>query len=238
MMSTTKPLTLLLEDDDDLASIIEAHLKRTGFAVRRARDISSADEWATREVLDIAIIDRNLPDGDGLELCRQLRKQQPKAGIIMLTCLGETNDRIMGLNAGADDYIAKPFNVDELMARVASVMRRTASSSQGEEAEIVERGALYINKTERTAKFRGGELDLSPTEFDLLTFLAENPGKAFSRSELLTRVWRYSLAGYEHTVNAHIGKLRAKLGDDPYNPRYIVTVWKVGYRFDGTEDTA
>jgi len=232
-MNTPKPLTLLLEDDEDLATIIESHLKRSGFAVRRARDIACAEEWVSREMLDIAIIDRNLPDGDGLEICRVLRSQQPKTGIIMLTCLGETSDRIMGLTAGADDYVAKPFDIEELMARVNSVLRRTGSSALGNDIEIIERGDLLINKTERTAKFRGSDLELSPTEFDLLTFLAEHPGKAFSRSELLTQVWRYSLPGYEHTVNAHIGKLRAKLGDDPYNPKYIVTVWKIGYRFDG-----
>jgi DNA-binding response OmpR family regulator len=226
-----KPVSLIIEDDPDLADLLETQLRRHGFAVRRAPDLGRAHAWLEHDPVDVAVIDRNLPDGDGLELCKHLRSTHPSTGIIMLTCRGDIADRIGGLHAGADDYVAKPFSIEELMARVQSVVRRAKGSPATTSNDTVTFGDLVINPVNRVALFRGVELSLTATEFDLLLFLARNPGRAFSRSELLKTVWGYTLSGYEHTVNTHITRLRAKLQEDVTQPRYILTVWAVGYKF-------
>lgn len=230
-MSTTKPIALLVEDDVDLAQLLCSHLREEGILVTLAHDGAEAFERLRELHFTIAILDRNLPDLDGVELCKHIRKTSPTTGVILLTCIGQTSERVRGLNAGADDYIAKPFSIDELLARTQSVIRRATSNEKTPPLNEIHAGELSISKITRNVLFKGEKLELTETEFDLLVFLAENPGVKFSRTELLHNVWGYTSSGYEHTINTRINRLRMKLKEDTANPSYIITVWGVGYKF-------
>ena len=173
------------------------------------------------------VLDLGLPGIDGLEVARTLRRER-ETPIIMLTARIEDTDKIVGLELGADDYMTKPFNPRELVARVRAVLRRTSGVAPA--AEVLRAGALVLDTGGHQASLEGRPLDLTPTEFELLAVLLQNPGRAFTRLELLDRVQGDAYEGYERTVDAHVKNLRAKLGDDPRHPRYVQTVFGVGYK--------
>lgn len=230
---------LLLEDDKDLAELVDIHLKDAGFHVTHAGNAQEACSLIDGAEFSVAILDRNLPDRDGLEVCRHIRSQRRPMSVIMLTCRSDEVDRIVGLEVGADDYVTKPFSVKELVARVRAVLRRHALPVVLEDKEPsphVTRGELEINKVTRKVLLRGQPVTLTTTEFDLLLYLAEHPGRPFTRASLLSTIWGYEFSGYEHTVNSHINRLRAKIEGDPSNPRFILTVWGIGYRFAEAEE--
>lgn len=225
---------LLLEDDKDLAELVELHLKDAGFSVTHTNNASDACKLMQAEEFTAAILDRNLPDRDGLDVCRFIRSQSLPVAVIMLTCRSDEVDRIVGLEVGADDYVTKPFSVKELVARVRAVLRRHAPLPPPQPQQIqalITRAELEIDKINRKVLLGGQQVTLTVKEFDLLLYLAEHPGRPFTRASLLSAVWGYEFAGYEHTVNSHINRLRAKIEVEPGNPRFILTVWGVGYRF-------
>ncbi|MEJ2189122.1 MAG: response regulator transcription factor, partial [Acidobacteriota bacterium] len=187
---------------------------------------------ATR--FDLIVLDLMLPDVDGLDICRQLREQKNYTPILMLTARSGEFDRVLGLELGADDYLAKPFSVRELVARIKAILRRVERMhKEREEAEtgLFSCGELTVDPDRRIVTVREQPVRLTAKEFDLLVQFARNPGRVYTRSQLLDLVWGYGDDTYEHTVNSHINRLRAKIEDDPSQPRFIQTVWGVGYRF-------
>ncbi len=223
---------LVVEDDPALADLLALHLRDLGFRVDVAAD--GADGLARALVGDYALVvlDRMLPRREGLDVCRALRRQGVATPVLMLTAKSEDDDKVDGLDAGADDYVTKPFSVRELMARVNALLRRRRLDATASEAtDEVRVGPLRLSLPKRQAAVEGRALELTAMEFDLLALFARNPGRAFSRQELLDLVWGYHYAGYSHTVNSHINRLRAKLEPEPERPRFIRTVWGVGYRF-------
>ena len=186
---------------------------------------------------DLVVLDVMLPEMDGLEICMRLRTAQQLMPILMLTAKDSEADRVVGLEMGADDYITKPFSVRELQARVKAMLRRVEMLTQkpaSAEPELLRFGALEIGIAKRQVTIDHQPVDLTSTEFDLLLYMARQPGLVFSRSQLLDKVWGYHHSGYEHTVNSHINRLRTKLEKDPSNPEYVLTVWGVGYKFADT----
>ena len=171
-----------------------------------------------------------LPGKGGIDICRELRAKNVRANIIMLTSRGDEVEKILGLELGADDYVTKPFSIREILARVKAVLRRQASPEAISDSPLEILG-LVINKTSREVALEGHPVDLTSTEFDLLLYMASNPGRAFSREQLLNAVWGYTSNAYEHTVNTHINRLRAKIEKSAGDPQLIQTVWGVGYRF-------
>jgi DNA-binding response OmpR family regulator len=225
---------LVIEDDRDMAAILEGSLSDGGYRVTVTFDGESGLELARRQEHDLIILDLMLPEPDGLEICRQVRSLPKYTPILMLTCLSTEIDRIVGLEMGADDYMTKPFSLRELLARVKAILRREeAIRSQGENngQESIEHGDLIIDVGKRRVFRNGKTIDLTGKEFDLLLHFARHPGRVYSRQQLLDQVWGYGYEGYAYTVNSHINKLRAKLEPDRDKPRYIQTVWGVGYRF-------
>jgi DNA-binding response OmpR family regulator len=187
---------------------------------------------------DLIILDLMLPGIDGIEICRRLRSQDNYTPILMLTARNTELDRVLGLEMGADDYLTKPFSISELIARVKAIFRRIdAYSVQGEAKHDgpLSIGDLVLNPDKRSVKLHDNPLDLTAKEFDLLWHFASHPGRVYTRTQLLDHVWGYGHEGYEHTVNSHINRLRAKIEADPANPRYVITVWGVGYKFNEPE---
>lgn len=180
----------------------------------------------------LTVLDLSLPDGDGLEFCRELRSIDAQMPLLMLTARGTEVDRVHGLEAGADDYLSKPFGVMELQARVRALLRRATLAKPAPDADIIDIAPLRLDLAKRTVAVRNLDVELTATEFDLLVFLARRPGVVFSRQQLLSEVWGYNHEGYEHTVNSHISRLRAKVESEPMNPSVICTVWGVGYKFE------
>jgi DNA-binding response OmpR family regulator len=175
-----------------------------------------------------------LPGLDGIEICRRLRRRSSYIPILMLTAKSSEMDRVVGLEIGADDYVTKPFSIPELLARVKAIFRRVEELTNDARAHIpavLMAEDLVIDPAKRSATLKGRSIDLTAKEFDLLLHFARNPGKVYTRSQLLDRVWGYGHDGYEHTVNSHINRLRAKIEKDPAHPVYILTVWGVGYKF-------
>jgi DNA-binding response OmpR family regulator len=230
---------LIVEDDRDIAELVALHLGDLPFEVELVVDGRSALERLERESYSLVILDLMLPEVDGLEVCKRIRAREDYTPILMLTAKATELDRVLGLEVGADDYLTKPFSVLELVARVKAILRRVeavgkeTSPSDDQRLEI---GDLTIDPLRRRATVDDRTLELTAKEFDLLLHFARHPGHVFSRSQLLDRVWGYGHDGYEHTVNSHINRLRSKLEPDPSRPRYIQTVWGVGYRF--AEDLA
>jgi DNA-binding response OmpR family regulator len=224
---------LMVEDDTHLIELVDIHLKDINCNTTKVNNGTEALQKALTQNFDLIILDIMLPDIDGFEICRQLRAEKNKTPILMLTARSEEIDKIIGLETGADDYLTKPFNVRELIARVKAILRRSEVSSQINSAEekIIEYGDLVIDRSKRKAILKGSKLDLTPKEFDLLYLFISNPGKSYSREALLQKVWGHEFKGYEHTVNSHINRLRAKIEPDISRPVYILTTWGVGYRF-------
>jgi DNA-binding response OmpR family regulator len=208
--------------------LVRAYLEAAGYRVVIARDGREALLVTRHDKPDLIILDLTMPEMDGLEFTRRLR-QEKNTPIIMLTARVEETDRVIGLELGADDYVPKPFSPREIVARVRAVLRRT--QPEPETAPVLRVGDVVLDQDEHSATVAGNSVDLTPTEFDLLATLMTNPGRAFSRMELLERVQGEAFAAYERTIDAHIKNLRAKIEQDPTKPRYILTVFGVGYKF-------
>ena len=231
-MSDAPPRILLVEDDADLADLLRLHLEGAGYAVEAVADGALALQRALADAPDLMVLDRMLPGLEGTEVCRRLRDAGRTVPILMLTARGAEAERIEGLELGADDYVAKPFSVREVLARVAALLRRVQMERPPPDPdETLGLGDLVMRPATRSVTLAGEALTLTAKEFDLLMLLARAPGRAFSRQELLDQVWGYQYAGYAHTVNTHVNRLRGKIEPDPAAPVYVQTVWGVGYRF-------
>jgi len=219
---------LVVDDEKKLVTILKGYLEQAGFSVATAYDGQQALTVFRHEKPALILLDLNLPQIDGLDVCRALRKES-NVPVIMITARVEETDRLVGLELGADDYIVKPFSPREVVARVRAVLRR----SEGEpvRAETLSAGDLAIDLGKHSARAKDRALDLTPTEFDLLAVLMQNPGRAFTRLQLLDQVQGEAFEGYERTIDAHIKNLRQKIERDPKNPRYVLTVFGVGYKF-------
>lgn len=231
-LSLSSRRILLVEDDPDIARLIDLHLSDAGAQVDLVADGVDALSRALSEPWDMIILDLGLPGIDGMTLMRQVRRVFPALPVLMVTARGAEADRVEGLDAGADDYIVKPFSMMELVARVRAVIRRAESSVHAKPQSVLVAGELLLDTDQHTVSVAGRAVDLTAREFALLAEFVKFPGKVFRRSELLERVWGSSYEGYRHTVNTHINRLRIKIEADSANPKYIQTVWGVGYRLD------
>jgi DNA-binding response OmpR family regulator len=232
----TPPRLLVIEDEQDIAALLKLHLSDLPAEVTLARDGPSGLALALEGRFDALVLDLRLPGLSGLDLCRELRARARHVPILMLTARSAELDRVLGLELGADDYVTKPFSVLELQARVRALLRRAAqtTAAPADAPHRLDCAELRIDRSQRRAWQAEQELVLTPREFDLLWHFMRHPGRAFTRAELLEQVWGYGHDGYDHTVNSHINRLRAKLGDDRTEARFIHTVWGVGYRFEAT----
>jgi DNA-binding response OmpR family regulator len=220
---------LLVEDEAQLATLVSDQLRGAGHRVNIAGDGLTALDLINTHPVDLIILDWMLPGIDGLEVCRRIRARSITP-ILMLTARSEELDRVLGLEVGADDYLTKPFGMPELLARTRALLRRVelmSRSSNAPHLKVVRRGELLIDVDGRTATLSGSPLDLTPKEFDLLSLLAEQPGRAYSRDYLLQRVWGAEYLGFDRTVDTHVVRLRRKLGEFGV---HVTTVWGVGYK--------
>ncbi|GAA2795391.1 response regulator transcription factor [Saccharopolyspora taberi] len=223
---------LVVDDDTSVRDVVRRYLERAGYEVELAGDGETALQLHERHRPDLVVLDLMLPGVGGLDVCRRLRETSA-VPVVLLTALGEESDRVLGLETGADDYVVKPFSPRELVLRVGSILRRAGASPPGA-GETVSDGPLRLDLGARRGTLDGAELALTGREFDLLAFLLRNPGRAFSRAELLERVWGWSF-GDHSTVTVHMRRLREKIEPDPARPARIATVWGVGYRYDPLE---
>lgn len=234
MQSEAKRI-LIAEDEADIAQLIELHLRDAGMNVVHKAAGDESLELAMRESFDLLILDLRLPGLSGLEVCRRLRLAGKDLPILMLTAKSSELDRVLGLELGADDYVSKPFSPLELTARVKAILRRVSTmqriNNNSGESEQLKCGEFIIDSRTRTVARNGNKIELTAKEFELLHHFAKSPDRVFSRSDLLDKVWGYGHDGYEHTVNSHINRLRAKIEIDPASPQKILTVWGVGYKF-------
>jgi DNA-binding response OmpR family regulator len=228
-----KRSVLVIEDQQDIANLVRMHLQDLDCQVKLAGDGLIGLAEAEAKSFDLIILDLMLPGMDGLEICRRLRAKANYTPILMLTSKSTELDRVLGLEMGADDYLTKPFSVLELVARVKAIFRRidAITTREVKAKQLLTAGAMVIDVERRVVSLRGQTVDLTAREFDLLLHLAQNPGRVYTRAQLLDQVWGYSHSGYEHTVNSHMNRLRAKIEEDPAQPRYVLTVWGVGYKF-------
>ncbi|MYN19205.1 response regulator [Rugamonas sp. FT107W] len=224
---------LIVEDDMPIADLLRLHLQDEGYQVTHCADGNQGLAQLRTGGWDALILDLMLPGVDGLEICRQARAMATYTPIIITSARSSEVHRILGLELGADDYLVKPFSVLELVARVKALLRRAdaMARNQRNEAGALELNGVRLDPLTRQAQVEGRPLDLTPREFDLLYFFVKHPEKVFSRLDLLNQVWGYQHDGYEHTVNTHINRLRAKIEADPTDPARILTVWGKGYRF-------
>jgi DNA-binding response OmpR family regulator len=225
---------LIVEDDMHIADLMCLHLRDEGYDIEVASDGETGARMLERGgSWDALVLDLMLPGMDGLEICRRARTMTRYTPIIITSARSSEVHRILGLELGADDYLAKPFSVLELVARVRALLRRADALAHNAQldAGTLELGGLHIDPLAREVAVEGRAVELTPREFDLLYFFARHPGKVFSRLELLNQVWGYCHDGYEHTVNTHINRLRLKIEADPAHPRRILTAWGRGYKF-------
>jgi DNA-binding response OmpR family regulator len=233
-MNGTAGHILVIDDDPTVREVVGRYLARAGYQVSASADGEEGLRSAAVRPPDLVVLDLMLPGRSGLEICRELRSSG-NTPVIMLTALGEEEDRVVGLEHGADDYVTKPFSPRELVLRVGSVLRRSRDVARPAIATpTMVDGDLRLDPAARRAVLAGRELTLTVREFDLLAFLVRHPGRAFSRAELLDRVWGWSF-GDQSTVTVHVRRLREKVEVDPTMPRRISTVWGVGYRYDTAE---
>ena len=227
---------LIIEDDDDIIELLTIHLKDLGCKVMSATHGQKGLAIAKEEHFDLVILDIMLPGLNGMEICRKIRQTDRQTPILMLTAKSEEIDKVMGLETGADDYLTKPFSVREFIARVKVIFRRKEDSASLQDAiaasSVTSYSGLEIDMDKRKITLNNTRVELSPKEFELIALLASNPGKSYSRKRLLNLVWGYDFEGYEHTVNSHINRLRGKIEEDVSNPKFILTTWGVGYRFN------
>jgi two-component system response regulator VicR len=223
---------LVVDDEPMVTEVVERYLVRDGFDVSTADDGDAALALAHTWAPDLIVLDLMLPGKDGLEVCRTLRRDS-SVPIIMLTARGDETDRIVGLEIGADDYIVKPFSPRELVARIKAVLRRSATQADATTStDLLRFQGLTINPRTRTVEVNGKSASLTAKEFDLLHYLAAHPEQVFSREQLMNDVWDYTFAGDASTVTVHIRRLREKIEPDSLRPRYVKTVWGVGYKFE------
>lgn len=229
---------ILIEDNKDIAQLVKLHLNDIGLSVDVFFD--GVEGWSSikQNQYDLIILDIMLPRMDGLEILKKIRNTlKAYTPILMLTSRSTEMDRVLGLELGADDYLTKPFSLMELVARVKALLRRQdAMISSEPKEEIIRFTGLTINPVNREVLKGDTKLVLTAKEFDLLLFFARNPGQVFGRLQLLDKVWGYGHEGYEHTVNSHINRLRGKLETDPSTPKFIKTVWGVGYQFNAVNE--
>jgi DNA-binding response OmpR family regulator len=221
---------LVVDDEVKIARVVRAYLEREGYGVVEAHDGRQALEVARREKPDVVILDLMLPEVSGWDVCRALR-QESSVPILMLTARDEDTDKIVGLELGADDYVTKPFNPKELVARVRAILRR--AGPQRAAGRVIVAGDLRIDMERREVRMAGQEVHLTPTEFDLLRAMAEHRGRVFSRSQLMEAALGEAFEGYDRAIDSHIKNLRQKIEPEPRRPRYVQTVFGVGYRFSG-----
>lgn len=224
---------LVVDDEQDIVDLISYNLEREGFAVAKAHDGKQALDMIEREKPALMILDLMLPGIPGMEVCRSLRARYGRdtVPVIMLTAKNGDIDKILGLETGADDYVTKPFNIRELIARVRAVMRRSETSDSGDVYEVFTWKGLYINYQSYEVTVDGVSVMLGPMESKLLHFLSRHPGRVYSRNQLLDHVWGKEAFVEPRTVDAHISRLRAAIERDTENPRYIITVRSIGYKF-------
>ncbi len=224
---------LMIEDDANILELVDIHLKDIHCTTTKATNGTDGIKHALKKSFDLIILDIMLPDIDGIEICKKLKAENISTPIMMLTARSEEIDKVIGLETGADDYLTKPFSIRELIARVKAILRRTEINKNAQHIsdKIVSCGEITIDPQKRKVMVRLTKIDLTPKEFDLLYLFITNPGKSYSRENLLNIVWGYEFSGYEHTVNSHINRLRTKIESDLNNPQYILTTWGIGYRF-------
>ena len=225
---------LIIEDEQELARALKHQLEELSCTVQLAFRGDTGLKIAESSPFDLVLLDIMLPGLDGLEVCRRLRARRVYTPILMLTARATEVDKVLGLEMGADDYLTKPFSAAELSARVKAIFRRAdALAAQAREApQLIAFGELLsIDPRSREVRVRGAPVTLTHKEFDLLLHFAQNPGRVYTRTQLLDAVWGYSHEGYEHAINCHINRLRAKIERDPANPEVLQTVWGVGYKF-------
>ncbi len=227
---------LIVEDDIEIIRLLEIHLKDLGCNILTAIRGDVGLRKAINENPDLIILDVMLPEMDGIEICQKIRAKNIKSPILMLTARSEEIDKVLGLEVGADDYLTKPFSVREFIARVKAIFRRQkmdiAEQTLNKNPKLMRFDMLSINIDMRKVLLDGEKIELSPKEFELLMLLSSNPGKSYDRSKLLNMIWGYDFKGYEHTVNSHINRLRSKIEPDMSNPKFILTTWGVGYKFN------
>ncbi|MCB1859003.1 MAG: response regulator transcription factor [Gammaproteobacteria bacterium] len=227
---------LIIEDDPDIARLVQLHLHDIDCECDIVADGELGLQSFREGNYDLVVLDVMLPGRDGLSVCRELRGGGGYVPILMLTAKSTELDRVLGLELGADDYLTKPFSIPELKARVRALFRRVdalalAAVESSAPTNSVVYGGLTVDPDRHRVTVDGRKVELTAREFDLLLFFARNPGRVYSRAQLLDRVWGYNHDGYEHTVNTHINRLRSKIEQDAADPRYILTVWGVGYKF-------
>ncbi|MDR7100655.1 DNA-binding response OmpR family regulator [Lysobacter niabensis] len=224
---------LVVEDDAHIAELLRLHLRDEGYEVVHAADGNEGLRLLEEGGWDALVLDLMLPGVDGLEICKRARAMARYTPIIITSARSSEVHRILGLELGADDYLAKPFSMLELVARVKALLRRVEAMAHNARIDsgVLELHGLRIDPVARVASIEGQALELTPREFDLLHFFARHPDQVFSRMDLLNQVWGYQHDGYEHTVNTHINRLRAKIEADPAHPRRILTMWGRGYKF-------
>ncbi len=231
---------LVVEDNKDLLNLLDINLSDQGYTVYTAENGVAALEIYQSKKPELVVLDVMLPKMDGFDVCKKIRSEDRAIPILMLTAKAEEVDKVLGLELGADDYMTKPFSIREFLARVKAMFRR-ADLTLEENRDgngILEFDELLVDVSMRKVTLRGETIDLTSKEYDLLLLFFKNPGKAYSREELLNTVWGYTYDGYSHTVNSHINRLRSKIETDPSDPHYIRTVWGVGYRFAGKEESS
>jgi len=231
---------LIVEDDAHIAELLRLHLRDEGFEVVHAADGNEGLRLLEEGGWDALVLDLMLPGVDGLEICKRARAMARYTPIIITSARSSEVHRILGLELGADDYLAKPFSMLELVARVKALLRRVEAMAHNARIDsgVLELHGLRIDPVARVASIEGQALELTPREFDLLHFFARHPDQVFSRMDLLNQVWGYQHDGYEHTVNTHINRLRAKIEADPAHPRRILTMWGRGYKFADAPSSA
>jgi DNA-binding response OmpR family regulator len=225
---------LIAEDDPDIGALLRLHAADCAAEVRLEHHGTRALLAAQAGTWDLIVLDWLLPGVDGVSICRQLRARQHRQPILLLTSRTGESDRVAGLDAGADDYVAKPFGIEEFKARVRAQLRRADQlcAAARSDAVPVQAGPIQIDTAARVARFGSRAIALATREFDLLAHFMRNPGRVFTRQQLLGAVWGTGFEGYEYTVNSHINRLRSKIEPLPAKPRHLLTVWGVGYRFD------
>ncbi|MEM6326661.1 MAG: response regulator transcription factor [Bacteroidota bacterium] len=232
---------LIVEDDDDLRPLLAGRFEDAGYRVDTAATGPDALEAVERAVPDLVILDVMLPGLDGIEVCRRLRAQHPLLYVMMLTARADEFDRVIGLEVGADDYVTKPFSLQEVVARVRAALRRVravreaadAPTEAGEAEAPIAIGALVIDPVRREVRLGGDLIHLTVREYDLLLHFAQHPDRPFTRSQLLEQIWGITYEGYDRTIDSHVQRLRAKIEPDSGDPTYVRTVWGVGYKLSG-----
>jgi len=230
------PHVLVVDDDPVVRDVLLRYLVRDGLSAEASADGLSAVAAYRARRPDLVVLDLMLPRLDGFEVFRRIKEIDPASAVLMLTARGRETDRIVGLESGADDYVSKPFSPRELAARIRAILRRTADAARADaevdSPEPIEVGDLRIDIGARTVRVGGESVALTPKEFELLAFFAANPGIAFTRGDLLDRVWDVAYDGDPSTVTVHVRRLREKIEADPSRPTHLVTVWGAGYRFE------